>query len=324
MPSTTYSHMAGSSTSNMLIHIGYHKTGTTFLQKNFFSLKDIGFDSHDYFFREKIKELLVLPGPFDYSLSRAKDYFYPIIDRSIENGFIPVISHERLSGALHCGGYDKVILAHRLAELFPEAKILMCIREQTSIIYSSWAQFIIKGGTQGLREYISPPRQVAFPCFKLEHFDYHKMMQLYSSLFRREQILVLPYEDLVKDNNHFLSQILSFAQTKKRVIKADNATLNASANSIELSIRRLLNPFISRSEHNNYSPLYIRQLSEAANIIMKATMPKLSNKKAETKKRLDYLAQIRSLAGSYYWKSNKLLVDAGIINSQHGYSIEEY
>ena len=51
---------------------------------------------------------------------------------------VPVISHERLSGYPHSGGHDSKEIAHRLAAVFPNAKVVIVIREQKSMILSNY------------------------------------------------------------------------------------------------------------------------------------------------------------------------------------------
>ena len=54
--------------------------------------------------------------------------------RAAESDSTPVLSAERLSGNPHSGGYDSLQTAERLHRLFPQAKVLVVVREQTEEI----------------------------------------------------------------------------------------------------------------------------------------------------------------------------------------------
>jgi len=49
---------------------------------------------------------------------------------------VPVLSAERLSGNPDSGGYDSVHVAEYLAATFPEARVLIVIREQADMLVS--------------------------------------------------------------------------------------------------------------------------------------------------------------------------------------------
>jgi hypothetical protein len=75
----------------------------------------------------------------------------PEFERCERGGLIPMVSSERLSGNPHSGGYDSAVLAERLHQVFPGARVLVMIREQRSMILSSWAQYVRVGGACLLR-----------------------------------------------------------------------------------------------------------------------------------------------------------------------------
>lgn len=66
--------------------------------------------------------------------------------RAAESDSTPVLSAERLSGNPHSGGYDSLQTAKRLHRLFPQAKVLVVVREQTEEILSCYNQYVRAGG----------------------------------------------------------------------------------------------------------------------------------------------------------------------------------
>ena len=99
----------------LLLHIGYHKTGSTWLQRRLFAAESSGFEwrGRGYEARRKI----VWPASFDYSPDAVREYYKPQIERTLEAGKMPLFSDERFSGNPHSGGFDSKELADRLRQV---------------------------------------------------------------------------------------------------------------------------------------------------------------------------------------------------------------
>jgi hypothetical protein len=95
--------------------------------------------------------------PFAWSPSKARETFETGIRDAAERGLVPVLSAERLSGNPDSGGYDSVHVAEYLAATFPEARVLIVIREQADMLVSSYKRYVRNGGPGTLRQYGSPP-----------------------------------------------------------------------------------------------------------------------------------------------------------------------
>ena len=125
---------------NLLIHIGYHKTASTWLQNILFtskskvfeplSMKSHGFSSlARHFILDDENHLL---SPFNNNEIRIQEEIERIVKSKPElNSKIPVLSHERLSVSPHSSGFDAHKIAGMLKYSFPDAKILIVIREQS-------------------------------------------------------------------------------------------------------------------------------------------------------------------------------------------------
>ncbi len=79
-----------------LLHIGYHKTATTWLQEALFNNTENGFYSP--WNRGQITEDFVKPNAltFDPLITRAR--YENGISKAVQNNVIATLSHERLSG----------------------------------------------------------------------------------------------------------------------------------------------------------------------------------------------------------------------------------
>jgi len=197
-----------SSTSRILIHVGYHKTGTTWLQTGFFRDEKIGFLKP--WESGIIRQQIVSPSEFEFDASRARTVLLEQSQKK-DRDYVLVMSDERLSGSPHSGGYDSALIANRLAASFPEARILIVIREQNSAIYSIYHQYVRDGGAASLKNYLTPRNTAEVPQFHFVHLEYHHLISLYYKLFGRSNVLVLPFEWLSKSPDDFLSRITSFA-----------------------------------------------------------------------------------------------------------------
>jgi hypothetical protein len=128
---------------NLLIHIGYPKTGSTWLQRSVFRNPKRGFFLSS---RHKVRKFLIAPHAFDFEVQSCCQQFLPDLQQAEEKGLTPVLSQELLAGNAHTGGYDSGTNANRLAQVFPEAKILVVIREQKRMIISTYKQYVKGGG----------------------------------------------------------------------------------------------------------------------------------------------------------------------------------
>ena len=105
--------------SDILLHVGYHKTGTTWLQQNLFDHFDRGFFPLTYQANTKIRSV-DLTRPFVYDVDGSSIHplgFCPDqIRRRFEselnwqNSGVPVISSEQFTGNPHSGGFDQKAL----------------------------------------------------------------------------------------------------------------------------------------------------------------------------------------------------------------------
>jgi hypothetical protein len=194
---------------SLLVHIGYHKTGTTWLQSGLFSDEGLGFER--VWGSKEIRSRLVLPTPLEWDEAASRNALGKARREASERGRIPVLSDERLSGSPHAGGFDSAQTAERIAKIVPDGRVLIVIREQRRVVYSVYQQFVRDGGAASLRRYLEPRRPAEVPQFRWEHFEYDRLVGRYQELFGRERVLVLPFELLTADSAEFVRRILEFA-----------------------------------------------------------------------------------------------------------------
>ena len=230
-----------------LLHIGYHKTGSRWLRFLFFGNPQTGFGWVDKTAPDHPVRRLVGARPFEFDAASSRAEFDPLLRRIEDDGLFPVVSFERFSGNPFSGGYDSKEIANRLAEVFPEARVLVVVREQRSMIVSTYKQYVREGGALAPRKFMLPPasKSMRVPWFDFRHFEYHHLLSYYRHLFGPDAVLALTYEQLVADPSAFVGQIGRFAGRPLGSDVLASLPFDAKANpgppATAIAARRLLN-----------------------------------------------------------------------------------
>jgi len=248
----------------MIVHIGYSKTGTTWLQKYIFSDSESGF----YVFGENSKYLAV---DFIYGVNKKSRLnwgtdsifefdFTKIMDRlnnaDASNKSNLIISNESLIGDINCGGVQGPIIAERIKKTIPNAKILITIREQVSLTKSIYDQYLRSGGVSSIKSYISKNNESYIPMFNKSFLKYYKISKYYEDIFGKDNVLVLPIEMLKNDAEVYFKRLYAFADIKypesfiKEIIKQPKYNVS---NSRLMSALYLLRFFNFLSEPSNFN-----------------------------------------------------------------------
>ncbi len=248
-----------------VIHIGYHKTGTTWLQRKLFARAELGY-RRIRLTQGDLDLYRVHDFDFDASLCRAE--MSSKLERCKREGLIPVVSMMRLSGNPHAGGYDSRTLADRIAAVFPGARVLLVIREQRSMILSTYAQYVKMGGPCSLRGYLLTPDDSRRPGFRFEQFRYDRLIAHYQGLFGSERVLVQAYERFRDEPQPFAETVAAFCGGKAPPPEAEGAVLNRSLGPLALSLLRWLNPFVNADSLNGWSPYASKWLNKPARLLV--------------------------------------------------------
>ncbi len=295
----------------MIIHIGFHKTATTWLQRNLFSDEQLGFQLLD---RELVLEDFVFIHPFDYCYgdSEINAKYERLCNEIIQKKMVPVISQERLSGSAHCGGYDCREISNRLKHCFPQAKIFITIREQQDLIYSMYSQYVKRTGAYSLQEYLLPKQRRKYPEFNLDHLKFDRIIRHYHSLFAKENVLVLPFEFFVENPMAFIAEIYSFfkisfdEQAISRILQRPK--INTRLGGIDLSVKSWLNPFLFKNMNNfggKFSNKLSRPLAKTLLWASRSCCPEFFQRRVKNRKKMFIAQQVKN----HFIESNKLTSD---------------
>jgi len=314
---------------DLLIHIGYHKTASTWLQQKLFtsasdvfepfSLTDSGHSTlANYFIYDDEGYVL---SPFENNEVRIQKEIENII-RFKPNLYnkIPVISHERLSGNPHASGFDAKKIAFMLRNTFADAHILIVIREQSSFILSNYFQYLSQGGTCSLKRYLNFRYDGKRPFFSPCHVTYLPLISTYYHLYGKDNVTVLPYELFKTKPSVFISTV---GKALNADILIDDRLFNQEINKRTFYFAayylRSLNNLRKSSSLNNFSSYSNKYTAKASDTFVNmagAVLPLHLNIKLRRKFRL----QVDNWVGNRYAESNKELSKLiGIDLSEYGY-----
>ena len=184
------------------IHIGYHKTASSYLQLNYF---------------KRIDQICVLNE--DISILQKKLWFYNNFVKSSKENFnkeliikkikdalsisknmnirnsINCISDENLSGDIYTGNNSKLLM-NRIHLIFGETKILIVLRNQIDWLLSAYGNFVLHKGKLSFKKWFNFYGELL--CEKL---TFSNLISEYINLFGQKNINVLTYENLFKIND---------------------------------------------------------------------------------------------------------------------------
>jgi hypothetical protein len=123
------------------------------------------------------------------------------------------------------------------------------------MIAATYIQYVRGGGTFGPHRYLfrgdnllgALRHPYKSPRFAFEHFEYDRLIAFYDELFGRENVTVLPYEELRRDQEVFLSRLEATLDLRLGPGSAGGAPVNRSFGPLALLVGRFLGLFTARS-----------------------------------------------------------------------------
>ena len=224
---------------NLLLHIGYHKTGTTWLQREGFSLLDGCVRIHGPNVKAAARSIVYNDKATGINELRAF--------AEASSARHPIISYEIFSGAIMEGAPEQQRTAARLAAAFPDARVLVVVRSQPEMLESFHAQYVNQGGTASLGEFLDGLADGV--AWNPDHLNYDALVSVYVELFRNENVLVMPYELLRGHPEQFLFKLAEFLGTKV-VGPVHPSIVNPSLSGTRLELLRRWNRITRRSRFN--------------------------------------------------------------------------
>lgn len=308
--------------SQPLLHIGYQKAASTWLQEHLFDNAEAGLAT-PVPQKPDVIETFVLPPPLEFDAAAARARFHPALAAARERGEVPVVSAERMVGSVDGGGYDSLEIADRLRRVFPDGRVLVIIREQRAMLLSTYKAYIKVGGACSWADWTAPPRfsEVRLPRFRFAYYEYDRLIAAYHERFGAEHVCVTPFEMLRADPGGFIRRIVGFAGGRvPNALPVERAS-NPGLGSFYAALRRRVNPFVTRSPVNGYSPLAWDALTGPAHRLIagiEAVAPRSWREDVDRR----WKAAVAQSVGTRYRESNaRTAAIAGLDLKAYGYDL---
>jgi len=223
----------------MIVHIGYHKTGSTYLQNKIFPYLK-GVDFYSYTGDKDILEGISENAALDVEIDNYKAEIAKLQSKNL------LYSNENLIGPLfYMTGLSKTDIAQNLKEIGFE-KVIITIRNQYDMLDSIYRQYIMEGGVARFDFFIGDWRY----SFNLKHLRFYRLIKYYHSLFDKDNVLVLLNEEMKQNEAETIKKIELF--TGGKYVKPENTLdpkkANISISNGSIRLLRIFNHFV-RSHH---------------------------------------------------------------------------
>ena len=237
----------------IFIHVGPHKTGSTFVQRSLFDPNDTINLINDY--REPWKD------PIIHYLVKGGDseVFIRQFNLKYDVNRVNVISSERLSG--HPASYwsDFTIILDRIGNIFEDFNIIFVQREDSTAWRRSVYNMLVDRGYTGSYTYWSNNNWVDAKLFDISTAQ-REMIALYKD--KSPRLLVLKFISLVNNKSEFVENISNFMQVEK--LYYDGRIINRTGK-INRYILRVFNLFTKPHYNSGILPWQLAFSKKAQN-----------------------------------------------------------
>ena len=206
----------GKSNEKVVFHLGLHKTGTSFLQKNIFPyLENVCFIDRPYF-------------------------NHPYFDIELDKEKINVISGERYSGVPHLlMKNSRFIIAKNLKILFPDARIIIGIRETQSWLGSCYTEAVKQGCFFSYNEW--------FEKLDSSYLEIDEYIIFLKELF--PEVFIYNMEDFIRNKSGVIENMCNFIGCS--VPDYRDEIINMRLSKTQLKTFKYLNRFLKSNFNTN-------------------------------------------------------------------------
>lgn len=241
---------------NIWIHVGFPKCASTSLQMDFFaSLQEINYigrhDDCNVLRQSHHSPLVALATLDEVQYQRRKCQIVNSLKKAIDNrkAQVTVISDEILVSSSYrpyiytVPVADNTLVAKRLFEIFPEAKILMIIRNQVNFVSSMIAQ-LMRNNLIKIDHRKFFDLHMKYACEEQGSFfylvDYNAIYDMYTRIFGKNNIHIMCLENFSKDSEKSMSELSELMGLSNDVFdkKKDLSKRNIRASEFEIFVQK--------------------------------------------------------------------------------------
>jgi hypothetical protein len=243
-----------------VVHVGFHKTGTTALQYHLFpQLPGVvlltrtphhGPDGYAEFARGLCK---LESARYDAAGLRAL-----VEEVAPEAPGTLLLSDEGLSGIPYLGTWLRAESTGRVAALLPEARVLIAIRNQATMWRSLYGDYVMSGGFRSFAAFAADVDPGY--AFELEYLRYDRFIDAYQRAFGPERVKVVTFEHLETDPVGFAGEVSAFVLEGTSLTMPERSPLEVANRSLSRwsrDVLRLRNRLFRAQPRLNPRPLLV-------------------------------------------------------------------
>ena len=137
---------------------------------------------------------------------------------------------------------DQIVLScEKIKKFFPNAKIILVIRNQTDIIESFYREELTIGTQLSFKEYFEYLKS----NYLFDTFKYYSVIQMYFECFGKKNVKVILFDDLIK--KYVLQKFEDFLNCSFNTSKISFVKKNKSLSYNSLLITKFLSKFMSKT-----------------------------------------------------------------------------
>lgn len=230
-----------------IIHIGMPRTASTFLQKEFFP-KAAGYTFYGVettHYSVAFQQMLYQ----DDSLFDEAEFEKTAARIRSRNA---ILSNELFVGqSVYLNATNRSRTARRLHQFFPDAEIVLLLRNQVNLLQSLYAIGVYSGYTCTPEEFIrftdskSSAENPLYSTFaqaeNTESYKYSALIELYQTLFTKVHVLL--FEDFKSSPVAFAERLCEKLNLEKLAISKPERAVNKSLSARQIKLTRTLNLF---------------------------------------------------------------------------------
>lgn len=182
----------------IILHVGLHKTASTYLQNIVFpAVQNYQLISRPYTQHNKWFNLLQYADDSLYDIETHRNVLKAIIKGNT------IISDEALSGKpTRFSHINRTTIAKRLSNLFPQASVILFLRNQPDILKSIYNQYVKMGGELKIDEYFwSASQDYSYRDYlrelNLGRFSYNMNTLYYNTNYNNINLDTFKYTELI-------------------------------------------------------------------------------------------------------------------------------
>lgn len=264
-----------------VMHIGYSKCASTFLQAYFENHDDIFLVNQSHFF-----------SPFDMNTFDNGTEFYKefydkadadqVLMESDEHILMPLLHPTLMAAGSTIDSIQKISKMIELTQ--PKVKIIIVIRSQTSLIISRYSEYLLSGGKLKFDEFVTEFLKCSADGINYYENYYYQTLEIFKEKFGNKNILIFLQEELAKDRENVLQKMCDFIGVTFKIPEEKNKSIRSSRFGLSMTamkVVRLFNVLAIKNQSLAYQhakarvPYFIYKISINGIRVLDFYLPKL-------------------------------------------------